>query len=235
MSAFLALHGAETGYGKRRVLEEIDLALDLGETLALLGHNGAGKSTLLKLLFGLQPLWRGTLRLEGRPITPRPEAMAAAGIALVPEGRGVFPNLLVREIFTLALWQGRVRGAEQARRIDEVVAFFPPLAGFIGRRAGTLSGGQQQMVALARALLLQPRFLLLDEPSLGLAPKTFQDLIRPLRELQKERGFGMLLVEQNVVEALAVADRAVVLKSGRIVFTGDPQALADPARLITLF
>lgn len=235
MTGALVLSGAETGYGRRRVLEGVDLRLEPGRTLALLGHNGAGKSTLLRLLFGLQPFWRGTLTLDGRLLRPTPEGMAAAGIALVPEGRGVFPGLRVREIFTLVLWQGGVHGAERKQRIEEVTGFLPALGGFLDRRAGTLSGGQQQMVALARALLLRPRLLLLDEPSLGLAPKTFQDLIRPLRRLQGERGFGLLLVEQNVREALAVADEAMVLKSGRIVFHGPPDGLADPARLITLF
>ena len=231
----LAARGITAGYGGRAVLAGVDLALGAGEVLSLIGHNGAGKSTLLRGLFGLHRATAGESRLDDRPIPPDPAAMAAAGVAFVPEGRGVFPGLTVAENFTLALWSARLEGREAKARIEEVLGVLPAIAGFYGRRAGTLSGGQQQMVSIGRALLSRPRILLLDEPSIGLAPKTFQELLRPLRALQRERGMVLLLVEQNIAEAFAVSDRVAVLKSGRIVFAGVPADLADHVRLMALF
>lgn len=231
----LAARGITAGYGGRAVLAGVDLALGAGEVLSLIGHNGAGKSTLLRVLFGLHRATAGEIRLDDRPIPPDPAAMAAAGVAFVPEGRGVFPGLTVAENFTLALWSARLEGREAKARIEEVLGVLPAIAGFYGRRAGTLSGGQQQMVSIGRALLSRPRILLLDEPSIGLAPKTFQELLRPLRALQRERGMALLLVEQNIAEAFAVSDRVAVLKSGRIVFAGVPADLADHVRLMALF
>lgn len=231
----LAARGVTAGHGGRAVLAGVDLALGAGEVLSLIGHNGAGKSTLLRVLFGLHPAAAGEIRLDGRAIRPEPSALAASGVAFVPEGRGVFPGLTVAENFALALWSARLAGHEAKARIDEVLGVLPAIAGFYGRRAGTLSGGQQQMVSIGRALLSRPRILLLDEPSIGLAPKTFQELLRPLRALQRERGMTVLLVEQNIAEAFAVSDRVAVLKSGRIVFAGVPADLADHARLMALF
>ncbi|MGC8524540.1 MAG: ABC transporter ATP-binding protein [Acidibrevibacterium sp.] len=231
----LAARGITAGYGGRAVLAGVDLALGAGEVLSLIGHNGAGKSTLLRVLFGLHRATAGEIRLDDRPIPPDPAAMAAAGVAFVPEGRGVFPGLTVAENFTLALWSARLEGREAKARIEEVLGVLPAIAGFYGRRAGTLSGGQQQMVSIGRALLSRPRILLLDEPSIGLAPKTFQELLRPLRTVQRARGMAVLLVEQNIAEAFAISDRVAVLKSGRIVFAGVPADLADHARLMALF
>ncbi len=230
----LAASGITAGYGGRAVLAGVDLVLGAGEILSLIGHNGAGKSTLLRVLFGLHPA-AGEIRLDGRVIRPEPSALAASGVAFVPEGRGVFPGLTVAENFALALWSARLAGHEAKARIDEVFGVLPAIAGFYGRRAGTLSGGQQQMVSIGRALLSRPRILLLDEPSIGLAPKTFQELLRPLRALQRARGMTVLLVEQNIAEAFAVSDRVAVLKSGRIVFAGVPADLTDHARLMALF
>ncbi len=231
----LSARGITAGYGGRAVLAGVDLALGAGEVLSLIGHNGAGKSTLLRVLFGLHPAAAGEIRLDGRALRPEPAALAAAGVAFVPEGRGVFPGLTVAENFALALWSARLAGQEAKTRIDEVLGVLPAIAGFYGRRAGTLSGGQQQMVSIGRALLSRPRILLLDEPSIGLAPKTFQELLRPLRALQRARAMTVLLVEQNIAEAFAVSDRVAVLKSGRIVFAGVPADLADHARLMALF
>ena len=233
--AVLAARGIAAGYGGRAVLSGVDLALDAGEVLSLIGHNGAGKSTLLRVLFGLHPAGHGEIRLDGRLLRPEPAALAAAGVAFVPEGRGVFPGLTVAENFSLALWSARLAGREAKARIDEVLGVLPAIGGFYGRRAGTLSGGQQQMVSIGRALLSRPRLLLLDEPSIGLAPKTFQELLRPLRALQQARGMTLLLVEQNIAEAFAVSDRVAVLKSGCIAFSGIPADLADHARLMALF
>ncbi len=235
MSFVLQAEGIAAGYGGRAVLDGIDLALAAGESLCLIGHNGAGKSTLLRVLFGLHPALSGTVRLDGAALRPDPAAMARAGIAYVPEGRGVFPGLTVAENFALALWSAGVAGAEANARIAEVFAVLPMVRGFYARPAGTLSGGQQQMVAIGRALLCRPRILLLDEPSIGLAPRTFQELLRPLAALQRARGMAMLLVEQNVAEAFKVCDRVAVMKSGRMIFSGPPSDLADHARLMELF
>jgi branched-chain amino acid transport system ATP-binding protein len=235
MSAVLAAEQVSAGYGGREVLTGLDLALGEGEVLCLVGHNGAGKSTLLKLLFGLHGACAGTVRLRGQAIVPRPKEMAAAGVAYVPEGRGVFPGLSVRETFALALWSAGIAGGEAAARTDEVLGVLPRIRDFWTRRAGQLSGGQQQMVSIGRALLSRPAILLMDEPSIGLAPKLFQDLLGPVRALQQERRMSILLVEQNVREAFAISDRVEVMKSGRIIFRGVPADLADHARLMELF
>lgn len=223
------------GYGGREVLTDFDFTLPAGEVLCLAGHNGAGKSTLLKVLFGLMPASGGTVRLRGQTVTPRPASMAAAGVAYVPEGKGVFPGLKVHEIFTLALSAIKAGKEEGAARTEEVVAALPAIGTFWKRRAGTLSGGQQQMVSLGRTLLLRPSIMLMDEPSIGLAPKLFQDLLQPIRRLQKERKMSILLVEQNVRDAFAISDRVVVMKSGRIIFRGVPGELSDNTKLLELF
>ena len=228
--------GLSAGYGGREVLQDVSLTLKAGEILCMIGHNGAGKSTLLRVLFGLHRPSAGTTRVFGEtPSSYTPAALGAAGIALVPEGRGVFPDLSVEEIFGLALWSAGVPKSGQRERIEEVLDVLPRIKDFRTRRAGTLSGGQQQMVSIGRALLTRPRALLLDEPSIGLAPKLFQDLIRPIAALRESRGMAILLVEQNVREAFAVSDRVVVMRSGKFIFEGAPDELADHAKLMELF
>ena len=151
----------------------------------------------------------------------------------MPEGRGIFPSLTVEEIWRLGL--ARIAKAERAERIDWVLSVLPPVKGFYTKRAGRLSGGQQQMVSIGRALLGQPRCLIMDEPSIGLAPKLFQDLMQPIRALQQARGMSILLVEQNVREALKVSDRVVVMKAGRMVREALPSELSDNAALMDLY
>lgn len=223
------------GYGGRPVLSGIGLQLRAGEILCMIGHNGAGKSTLLKCLFGLMQPRSGEIRLDGKPITADARAMVERGVALVPEGRGIFPSLTVREIMALAMDATKIEKGERPERIDWVLGILPAIREFYARRAGTLSGGQQQMVSIGRALLSRPRILLLDEPSIGLAPKLFQDLLRPIAALQKAEGLSILLVEQNVREALKIADRAVVMKSGGLVWEGAPSELADNRKLMELY
>ena len=235
MTEALAARGLVAGYSGRRVLDGVDLVLETGTVLCLAGHNGAGKSSLLKLLFGLHPAMAGAVALRGEIVTPSPAAMAKAGMAYVPEGRGVFPGLTVAEIFALAAWSAGLAGGELAARTDEVLAVLPVLREAWRRRTGQLSGGQQQMVSIGRALLSRPSILLLDEPSIGLAPKLFQDLLAPVRALQQQRGMSILLVEQNVHEAFAVSDQVAVMKSGRVIFRGVPSDLQDHARLMELF
>lgn len=223
------------GYKGRDVFKGLDLELRANEVLCLIGHNGAGKSTLMKVLFGLLPSTAGIIRFHSRQIRPTPSAMAGHGVAYVPEGRGVFPGLTVKENFALALWSARAAGADGERRTAEVLEVLPRIKEFWSRRAGQLSGGQQQMVSIGRAMLSEPAILLLDEPSIGLAPKLFQDLLEPIRAYQKKRGMSVLLVEQQVGEAFGVSDRVIAMKSGEIVFEGVPADLADEEKLMRLF
>ena len=236
MSAVLKAEALVVGYGGRPVLAGVDIELRANEVLCLIGHNGAGKSTLLKTLFGLVPRQSGRILLDGAEVAqPEPRALTARGISLVPEGRGVFPGLTVAETMRLALWAAGIAERDHAERIAWVLSVLPAIRRFYDQRAGTLSGGEQQMVSIGRALLYRPRCLLMDEPSIGLAPKLFQDLTRPIRALQQETGMSILLVEQNVREALKISDRVVVMKSGAIIHEARPDELSDNARLMELY
>ena len=234
MTPVLEAKGLHVGYGGKPVLMDVSIALKPGEVLCLIGHNGAGKSTLMRTLFGLIKPSSGRMEVDGQVLAAHlPSQLADLGIALMPEGRGIFPSLTVEEIWRLGL--ARIAKAERAERIDWVLSVLPPVKGFYTKRAGLLSGGQQQMVSIGRALLGQPRCLIMDEPSIGLAPKLFQDLMQPIRALQQARGMSILLVEQNVREALKVSDRVVVMKAGRMVREALPAELDDNAALMDLY
>jgi branched-chain amino acid transport system ATP-binding protein len=215
------------GYGAVEVLRGIDLAINAGEIVAVLGSNGAGKSTLNNTVCGLLPASGGSVAFDGRDITrARATDIVAAGLVQVPEGRRVFPDLSVRE--NLALGSYRRGRAHRDRNMERVLAVFPRLAGRMSQRAGTLSGGEQQMLAIGRGLMAEPRLLILDEPSLGLAPLLVEEMFALIARLNAE-GLAILLVEQNVGQSLEVARRAYVLENGACAFHGTPaELLARP-------
>jgi branched-chain amino acid transport system ATP-binding protein len=204
-------------YGAVRALDTLDVQVDEGSIVAVLGANGAGKTTLLRTLSGLVRASRGTMRFLDRKINTRaPEDVVRDGIAHVPEGRGVIAQLTVDENLRLGALC-RANRSWTREGLTRMMELFPPLASARYRRAETLSGGERQMLAIARALMSRPRLLLLDEPSLGLAPRVITDIAATLRQLRDDTGLTILLVEQNAATALSVADRAVVLNLGRKV------------------
>ncbi|HYX63433.1 MAG TPA: ABC transporter ATP-binding protein [Burkholderiales bacterium] len=217
------------GYGRVEVLRGIDLAVRAGEIVALLGSNGAGKTTLNNTLSGLLPPFSGTIRFADRSISgARYTEIVAAGLVHVPEGRRVFPNLSLLENLELGAYR-RARTA-RTRNLEHVFSIFPKLRSRAAQRAGTLSGGEQQMLAIGRGLMAEPRLLVLDEPSLGLSPALVEELFALIRRLNGE-GLPILLVEQNVGQSLEIAHRAYVLENGAIAFQGTPAELLANAEL----
>jgi branched-chain amino acid transport system ATP-binding protein len=213
-----------TGYGPLRVLHGISLEVDAGELAVILGLNGAGKSTAMMAICGLLKTWVGEIRFDGEPINHIDTASRVArGIALVPEGRRVFPALSVEVNLKLGSWVQRKDKDRQQELFDKVYEYFPRLAERRNQLAGTLSGGEQQMLALGRGLMAGPRLLLIDEASLGLAPKTAQELFQIAKAIS-QTGVAVLMVEQNA-GALKLADRAFIMEKGTIVFKGGKEEL----------
>jgi branched-chain amino acid transport system ATP-binding protein len=213
----LEVEGIESGYGKKTVLQGVDLRVHEGEVVTMLGHNGAGKSTTLKTILGLLPARAGQVRFAGAPwANGNPVENVRRGMALVPQGRGVFPDLSVIENLMLGAYTQHDAVAN-AQRLREVIELFPMLDERRAQRAGTLSGGQQQMVAVGMALMPRPRLMMMDEPSIGLAPVLVQRVLETARQINQRFGTAIILVEQNIKTALGVADRAYVMKSGRVV------------------
>nr|WP_325170126.1 ABC transporter ATP-binding protein [Noviherbaspirillum pedocola] len=224
----LELQSVSSFYGNVQALRQVSLHVDEGEVVTLLGANGAGKSTTLRTISGLVSPAEGTILLGGEPIQRlSPEAIVRRGIAHVPEGRRIFPGLTVTENIQLgASNRGRLSKAELARDVEEMFTIFPDLKRLSRALGWSLSGGQQQMLAVARGLMARPRLLLLDEPSLGLAPIIVQQLFGVIRDI-RARGMTILLVEQNANMALSVADRGYVLETGRLITEGRPQELLN--------
>jgi branched-chain amino acid transport system ATP-binding protein len=215
----LAIEALDVFYGDVPAVREASLAVRRGETVTLLGANGAGKTTLLRAVSGLLRPRRGAITLDGRRIDGLPpERIVALGVVQVPEGRRLFPSLTVRENLELGAFTPRAR-ARKAETMAALLDRFPVLRQRAGQRAGTLSGGEQQMCAIARALMARPRLLMLDEPSQGLAPRVVREMFAVVADLHRE-GATLLLVEQNVRQALAVSERGYVLENGRIVLEG---------------
>jgi branched-chain amino acid transport system ATP-binding protein len=223
VSTGLSARGLTAAYGSIRVLDGIDLDVPGGRLTAVVGPNGAGKTTLLRALSGLVPRG-GHVSFDGAPLPVSPAAIVARGLGHVPEGRELFPRMTVRENLELGAW--RAPRGERAARLDRVVALFPRLGERRHQLAGSMSGGEQQMLAIGRALMTGPRLLMLDEPSLGLAPRFVDLLLDVVRRLPHE-GVTVLLVEQNVAKALALAEDAYVIERGRVVLHGPARALLD--------
>ena len=230
----LAIRNLKAGYGARRILEDVSLQVAAGEIVAVIGHNGAGKSTLLKAVFNLIPQREGVVELEGRDISAlAPDRILAAGIAYIPQNRSVFPRLTVDE----NLRMGGFLLADNnilKKRIDEMRNLFPVLAQRRSQLAGTLSGGEQRMLEIARALLMDPKLLMLDEPSIGLAPKMVDEVFSAVR-LLRGQGKAVLMVEQNVKKALAASDRAYVMELGEIRLEDAAQRMIGDERVARLY
>jgi branched-chain amino acid transport system ATP-binding protein len=222
----LEARGLRTGYGRLPVVFNVDLEVKEGEIVALLGPNGAGKTTTLRALSGMLPLMAGEVCLDGKSLKrSAPETIARGGVVHVPQGRGIFPNLKVDETLRLACAMAGIRRTEVDARVADMYAVFERLYERRTQLAGTLSGGEQQMLAIARGLIMKPRLLMIDEMSQGLAPTIVQGLFGIVRSLP-EQGVSVLIVEQFVTHALAVASRAYVLEKGEVAFNGNAAELA---------
>jgi len=223
MSALLRLDGIQAGYRDLVAVRDVSLEVRAGEVVSLIGGNGAGKTTTLRTITGLLPLLRGRIEFQGERIDGRTSAqIVRRGIAHVPEGRQLFPSMTVRENLELGAREPRAR----PERLEAVFALFPRLRERARQAAGTLSGGEQQMCAIGRGLMARPTLLLLDEPSLGLAPVIVKRIFENLQQINAQ-GLTILLVEQNVARALALSHRAYVIENGRIVLDGSRDALAQ--------
>jgi branched-chain amino acid transport system ATP-binding protein len=223
-----------TGYGVVQILHGVSVAAGDGQVTCIFGPNGCGKSTLLKAIAGAIGTWEGRVALDDDDITGMPSHdVLSHGLALMPQGGGVFPQLSVRDNLRMGGYTLRSRHAVN-ERIDELVEEFPRLGERMSVNAGNLSGGEQMILAIARALVVRPRFLLFDEPSAGLSPKLATEALARVAELAK-RGVGVLMVEQNIREAMRVADRIYVLVGGRNRFEGRPDDIGDDRELMRLY
>ena len=225
----LEVRSVASGYGRAQALWDVSLTVEDREIVTIIGPNGAGKSTLVNVLAGIQPVWGGQVVLNGVELTAlKPHEVCSVGVAVVPEGRQVFANMTVADNLQIGAYHPGAR-PERAATLERVNEIFPVLAERQQQLAGSLSGGEQQMLAIGRALMARPRLLLLDEPSLGLAPVIVESIFEVLRQIHSE-GTSVLVVEQNVVEALELASRGYVLEQGRIAAEASAaDLLEDPA------
>jgi len=225
----------ETGYGNKQIINGISLEVNKGEIVAVIGHNGAGKSTLLKAIFGLLPVWKGSVQYNGQAIQNR-RALANVkdGLCFLLQGNRVFTELAVRENLEIGGYLLADKNELQTR-IEAMFQLFPKLRERSRQNAGTLSGGEQQMLALGNALMLQPQLLMMDEPSLGLAPQNLRAMFEIIRHVNQTSGTTFLIVEQKVRQVLAIADRAYILKLGQVSDSGRAQEFLDGERLRKVF
>lgn len=231
----LELRDVHTYYGQIHALKGVSLTVNEGEIVTLIGSNGAGKSTTLRTISGLLRPRQGDVLLQGRPVNAvAPHKIVQSGVGHVPEGRGIFPALTVLENLEMGAYLLRDR-AEMDRRMEKVFGLFPRLRERIGQKGGTLSGGEQQMLAIGRALMQQPHIMLLDEPSMGLAPLLVEEIFDIVQRLNQEQKTTILLVEQNAQAALTVAHRAYVLETGSISMSGDAKEMLQDSRVIDAY
>lgn len=227
----LNIQGINTYYGKLHVLKDISMTINTGEITTLLGANGAGKTTLLKTISGILHPQSGELLLENQSIkSMSPQKITGLGVAHVPEGRHVFGDMTVQENLEMGAFIRKDKGAV-AQDLEEVFTIFPKLKARRKQLAGSLSGGEQQMVAMGRALMLRPKLLLLDEPSMGLAPIIVEEIFKTIINVNKTRGTTVLLIEQNAQAALEISDKAYVIEVGSITLTGSGQELLHDSRV----
>lgn len=225
----LSVEGLHSGYGRIPILGGVSLAVGEGEFVGILGHNGMGKSTLLRTLMGYLPATAGAVSLAGRAIAGlSPTARARAGMGYVPQGREIFPGLSVHENLRMGCLLG---GAPEAGRIEEILGLFPRLKAYLDRPGGALSGGEQQLLALARCLCGAPRIVLLDEPTEGIQPSIIEEIIETLQLIGRQRGLTVLLVEQNLNFIASLSRRILILKKGVITGEVPPEVARDPATI----
>ena len=220
----LQLHDIHVHYGGVKALAGASVSIDEGEVVALMGPNGAGKSTILKAIFGLAPIESGTVAWEGQEFKPVSHEVVDRGISFVPQGRRVFRHLTVYENIEIGGWNIK-SSSERKERIENVLDIFPALRAKLKAKSGTLSGGQQQMLAIARGLMTDPKILLLDEPSLGLAPKIVKEVFAKIKEINQKRKTAIVVVEHNLKSLLEITDRAYVLDKGKVLAHGAPSDL----------
>ncbi|KKU13103.1 MAG: hypothetical protein UX17_C0028G0006 [Parcubacteria group bacterium GW2011_GWC2_45_7] len=234
METLLQLQNLTVQYGGLRALDGVDIALDEGEIVALMGPNGAGKSTVLRAIFGLAPICKGQILWHGKSVAPVAYEMVARGLAFVPQGRRVFTHLTIEENLEIGGFVV-VDKKELRRRMEEVMEVFPVLKQKRKSKSKTLSGGQQQMLALARGLMTDPKVLLLDEPSLGLAPKIVKEVFAKIKGINEGHRTAILVVEHNIKLLLEIVHRAYVLDKGRIIAEGNAEKLVQSAVLEKVF
>ncbi len=229
----LSLSNIHVHYGGVKALDGVSVSIDEGEVVALMGPNGAGKSTILKTIFGLAPIESGTVAWEGRAFKPVSYEVVKRGISFVPQGRRVFKHLTVYE--NIEIGGSDVPAVQRKERIENVLELFPALRTKLKAKSGTLSGGQQQMLAIARGLMIDPKVLLLDEPSLGLAPKIVKEVFAKIREINDRRKTAIFVVEHNLKSLLEITSRAYVLDKGKIYAEGKPREIIDKGILQKVF
>lgn len=230
----LQLNNIHVHYGGLKALDGTSISIDEGEIIALMGPNGAGKSTVLKALFGMTPIESGKVLWHEKEISPKPEEMIERGVSYVPQGRRVFSSLTLKENLEIGAYTVKSKN-EVKERIEEVLELFPALKSKIKTLSGHLSGGQQQMLAIARGLMTDPRVLLLDEPSIGLAPKVVKEVFEKIKEINEKHKTSIIIVEHNLKSTNEIAHRTYILDKGRVVAEGIPKELMDSGILQKVF